>query len=67
MSEKYFCAYSPETITMNVINKKDNFLNVLGATTCKGKVQLFEVVDDLLIQIYDNNECSILQLSLNGV
>lgn len=55
MSEKYFCAYSPETITMNVINKKDNFLNVLGATTCKGKVQLFEVVDDLLIQVYDNN------------
>lgn len=42
-------------MTMTIMGKKDNFLNTIAILPCRGPIKTFEIIDDILILIYDNN------------
>lgn len=39
-------------MTMTIMTKKDNFLSTISILPCRGPLKTYEIVDDILIQIY---------------
>lgn len=51
---------------MTIMTKKDNFLTTSAILPCKAPVTTFEIVDDILVIIYEGNQCEIIQLESDG-
>lgn len=50
-------------MTITIMTKRDNFLSAVGILPCRAKVVLFEVVSDLLVCIFEHNQCEVVKLN----
>lgn len=40
---------------MTIMTKKDNYLSTMAILPCKAMVTAFEIIDDLLVVVYEGN------------